>query len=112
MALVVAVFWWNDGSGMTWQRVKTPWLCLWTRYELSIAAQDLREAYVNDGRAPAAPIEHLRATGNHAKDPWGLDYVFEESLEGFTLRSAGPDRRFRTRDDLVESHKLPEQIKR
>jgi hypothetical protein len=48
----------------------------------------------------AITVQHL--------DPWGTELRFDERQDGYAVRSAGPDQRFDTRDDLVEARVIEE----
>ncbi len=37
------------------------------------------------------------------QDAWGNELRYDERTDGYAVRSAGPDRRFDTRDDLIEA---------
>jgi len=43
------------------------------------------------------------------KDAWGTELRYDEREEGFAIRSAGPDRDFDTRDDLVRESGVQNQ---
>jgi hypothetical protein len=82
-----------------------------TQRELSSFAKSVRDFRDQKGRWPSNLVEAVGQSclgENHncvssagkRLDPWGRLYEYDSSLKSALLRSAGPDQRLGTRDDL------------
>ena len=83
------------------------------RQSMTMTSSSVPEKVVGDGKSQN--LDQLKIIERHLAskseyetiDPWGSRYqVLIEENKVFLI-SAGPDRRFHTRDDLVDSIKLP-----
>jgi hypothetical protein len=65
---------------------------------------------VRGGEVPARTFQFQRERGQRAVDPWNESLRYERNPDGaaFTLRSAGPDGRWDTPDDLVSEGRAGE----
>ena len=67
-------------------------------------AGGVQEFYINHNNRFPKDLRELLAAGKtrYRIDPWNVEYDFAISAAGvFTIRSAGPDKEFSTRDDIT-----------
>lgn len=80
-----------------------------TGLEIAAALRSLRQYYLSHGSLPQQPEQYLKSSlrPNKAYSPgcdfWGTPYRVDRYFDGFGVRSAGPNRRFEDRDDLVQA---------
>ena len=85
-----------------------------TQLEMSSILHLLKQYYLANGSIPERPIEYIKPSlkPNKAFPPgcdfWGSTYMLASDPDGFWLRSAGPDRKPNTSDDLVRAVKYKE----
>ena len=78
-----------------------------TVMEMSVAGRLLRHYHTAFDALPKDPVKYiatsLRVNKPHPRgcDFWGTPYRVEACNDGFKVRSAGPDCKFGTRDDLT-----------
>lgn len=79
-----------------------------TVLEMAVVARLIRQYHAANNRLPDDPVEYASANMKKNKpypsgcDFWGKPYRLERQDRGFTLRSAGPNRNYGDRDDLLE----------
>lgn len=69
----------------------------------------LQGAYTLDEKWPSNPIAYVKENltrkggGDVTLDPWGTQFAIERARKGngLVIVSAGPDKRFRTKDDVM-----------
>lgn len=83
-----------------------------TRIEIHNVAEQVRlhhlaeQGYPVDFRGFLASFQRKRGPKPPWTDFWGQEYVLEPGPKTFDVRSAGPDHRYYTRDDLVARREI------
>ncbi len=85
-----------------------------TELEMSAQLRLLRQYYLSNAALPKDPMGYLKPFLKDNKpfprgcDFWGHEYRVDSDPDGFAMRSAGPDGKMETRDDLVAGVKIKE----
>lgn len=106
------------GAALVWlkhtrDRADLEFRLLQTELELKAVAVLVRSHYAATGEMPRDLQKFLEQNLKKNKqygagqDFWGRDYLLEELTDGFRVRSAGPDGRPWTEDDLVYEMTFP-----
>ena len=73
--------------------------------KLILMERSLNGRYPNAGEFTSRIAARLRSPlKDPLQDSWGRRYAYRNKTRGFELRSAGPDGRFHTPDDLTLTH--------
>lgn len=119
LLLALGFLWWHGFSPRRAHRaVMDAWLVALTRVEVHNIAEQVRlhhlaeERYPDDFKTFLATFQRSRDGNPPWTDLWGRDYLLEAGPQSFEVRSAGPDRRYYTRDDRVSRGSiLPRQVR-
>ena len=86
--------------------------------EMQGIAEAIAQEYTSEGTLPLNNFgqflkDNMREKGggekrDRSKDPWGTDYKLALKGEGFEVQSAGPDKAWKTEDDLKYFYSLKE----
>jgi hypothetical protein len=72
---------------------------------LTVAAQQISQYQMMNGQVPegdsVAALNQTRMISAPQTDPWGNEVRYHGEGASYTLSSAGPDRRWGTKDDIV-----------
>lgn len=83
-----------------------------TELEMSALLRLLRQYYLSNAALPKDPLGYLKPFMQDNKpyprgcDFWGHAYRVDSDLDGFAIRSAGPNGKMDDRDDLVAGLKI------